>query len=164
MGSWFEPVVVNIIATLLDATKFFLNHFYECLFFEWIHEWTSRHSGIEMSQPSQHTHKIIWQRMNVIVHTHTWKCNVTTNISTQNKNKIDPANFVKWKPIGFRKMKLRNCIRIIKTNNKNVRTYFVLAIVRVLLVFIPQFGYIHPDEFFQSMEVMAGKELLSEAV
>lgn len=55
-------------------------------------------------------------------------------------------------------MKLRNCIKIIKTNNKNVRTYFMLAIVRVLLVFIPQFGYIHPDEFFQSMEVMAGDE------
>ncbi|KAG4078525.1 hypothetical protein HA402_009237 [Bradysia odoriphaga] len=55
-------------------------------------------------------------------------------------------------------MKLRNCIRIFKTNDKNVRIYFALAIVRIALVFIPQFGYIHPDEFFQSIEVMAGDE------
>lgn len=54
-------------------------------------------------------------------------------------------------------MKLRKYIRLIQRNDKNIRTYFVLVIVRVLLVFIPQFGYIHPDEFFQSMEVMAGE-------
>lgn len=53
-------------------------------------------------------------------------------------------------------MKLTKYIRIIQRNDKNLRTYFVLVIVRILLVFIPQFGYIHPDEFFQSMEVMAG--------
>ncbi|XP_037032885.1 GPI mannosyltransferase 4 [Bradysia coprophila] len=55
-------------------------------------------------------------------------------------------------------MKLRNFIRLFKTNDKNIRTYFALAIVRIVLVFIPQFGYIHPDEFFQSIEVMAGDE------
>lgn len=59
---------------------------------------------------------------------------------------------------GLRKMKLSKYIRIITTNDKNIRIYFVLAIVRIVLVFNPQFGYIHPDEFFQSMEVMAGKD------
>lgn len=54
-------------------------------------------------------------------------------------------------------MKLRNYIKIIQRNDRHIRTYFVLLIVRILLVFIPQFGYIHPDEFFQSMEVMAGE-------
>lgn len=52
---------------------------------------------------------------------------------------------------------VRKYFKIIQRNDKNIRTYFVLAIIRVLLVFIPQFGYIHPDEFFQSMEVMAGE-------
>ncbi|KAJ8957814.1 hypothetical protein NQ318_001810 [Aromia moschata] len=35
--------------------------------------------------------------------------------------------------------------------------YWCLAILRILLVLVPQTGYIHPDEFFQSVEVLAGK-------
>lgn len=35
--------------------------------------------------------------------------------------------------------------------------YWALASLRILLVFVPQTGYIHPDEFFQSTEVFAGK-------
>lgn len=54
-------------------------------------------------------------------------------------------------------MKLSKYIKIIQRNDKNIRIYIILAIIRILLVFIPQFGYIHPDEFFQSMEVMAGE-------
>ncbi|XP_034945548.1 GPI mannosyltransferase 4 [Chelonus insularis] len=34
--------------------------------------------------------------------------------------------------------------------------YWVLAGIRILLTLIPQRGYIHPDEFFQSIEVIAG--------
>ncbi|KAH1022880.1 hypothetical protein HUJ04_012197, partial [Dendroctonus ponderosae] len=34
---------------------------------------------------------------------------------------------------------------------------WVLAAIRILLVVIPQLGYIHPDEYFQSMEVLAGR-------
>ncbi|XP_056632341.1 GPI mannosyltransferase 4 [Diorhabda sublineata] len=45
-----------------------------------------------------------------------------------------------------------------KGNNYNVYYYF-LVLIRILLVFIPQTGYIHPDEFFQSLEVLAGKLL-----
>jgi hypothetical protein len=37
--------------------------------------------------------------------------------------------------------------------------YTVLVILRFVLVFIPQFGYIHPDEFFQTTEVVAGKSI-----
>lgn len=36
-------------------------------------------------------------------------------------------------------------------------TYFVLVVIRVLFVFIPQNGYIHPDEFFQSAEIISGE-------
>eukprot|EP00122_Pirum_gemmata_P003697 Pgem_evm1s3347 len=32
-----------------------------------------------------------------------------------------------------------------------------LYVIRIFLVFLPQTGYIHPDEFFQSSELMAGK-------
>ncbi|CAN7946949.1 unnamed protein product [Ixodes hexagonus] len=32
----------------------------------------------------------------------------------------------------------------------------ILSLARILLVFVPQTGYIHPDEFFQSTEVVAG--------
>ncbi|XP_044261351.1 GPI mannosyltransferase 4 [Tribolium madens] len=35
--------------------------------------------------------------------------------------------------------------------------YWYLALARIILVLIPQFGYIHPDEFFQTIEVQAGK-------
>ncbi|KAJ3623170.1 hypothetical protein MTP99_019415 [Tenebrio molitor] len=35
--------------------------------------------------------------------------------------------------------------------------YWYLALARIILVLIPQLGYIHPDEFFQSIEVEAGR-------
>lgn len=34
--------------------------------------------------------------------------------------------------------------------------YWFFAVLRLLLNFIPQTGYIHPDEFFQYIEVAAG--------
>lgn len=34
--------------------------------------------------------------------------------------------------------------------------YYFLATLRLFLTLVPQRGYIHPDEFFQSVEVMAG--------
>ncbi|XP_066264928.1 GPI mannosyltransferase 4-like [Branchiostoma lanceolatum] len=37
--------------------------------------------------------------------------------------------------------------------------WLVLSVLRVAWVLLPQSGYIHPDEFFQSPEVMAGKVL-----
>lgn len=35
--------------------------------------------------------------------------------------------------------------------------YVALALVRIFLTCLPQLGYIHPDEYFQSLEVIAGK-------
>lgn len=32
-----------------------------------------------------------------------------------------------------------------------------LSLLRLLWCLLPQTGYVHPDEFFQSPEVMAGK-------
>lgn len=43
------------------------------------------------------------------------------------------------------------------------KPYWALAFLRVLLVFITQNGYIHPDEFFQSMEVLIGRFFAVEA-
>jgi len=40
---------------------------------------------------------------------------------------------------------------------RHLNTYFFLALLRLVLVFVPQLGYVHPDEFFQSVEVMTGK-------
>lgn len=44
-----------------------------------------------------------------------------------------------------------------QSQNKYYKTYIYLVILRIGLVFLPQLGYIHPDEFFQSVEVLAGK-------
>ena len=41
--------------------------------------------------------------------------------------------------------------------------YMFLAFIRVLLTLLPQTGYIHPDEFFQSTEVLAGESLYSKS-
>ncbi|KAM8713227.1 hypothetical protein ACLKA7_013527 [Drosophila subpalustris] len=45
-----------------------------------------------------------------------------------------------------------------KTNPtaRHLNTYFFCALLRLVLVFVPQLGYVHPDEFFQSVEVMTG--------
>jgi hypothetical protein len=34
--------------------------------------------------------------------------------------------------------------------------YWFLAFVRVVVTLLPQNGYIHPDEYFQSVEIVAG--------
>ncbi|XP_058117407.1 GPI mannosyltransferase 4 [Anopheles ziemanni] len=46
----------------------------------------------------------------------------------------------------------------IKPTNQSFASYFILSFLRIVLVFVPQLGYIHPDEFFQSVEVVAGDE------
>ncbi|XP_058461990.1 GPI mannosyltransferase 4 [Malaya genurostris] len=46
----------------------------------------------------------------------------------------------------------------IKPKDSSLVSYYILCFLRVVLVFVPQVGYIHPDEFFQSLEVMAGDE------
>lgn len=38
--------------------------------------------------------------------------------------------------------------------------YWFLAFLRVFLTLVPQYGYIHPDEFFQSVEVIAGQYII----
>lgn len=37
-------------------------------------------------------------------------------------------------------------------------TYLGLALLRILLVIVPQTGYIHPDEYFQSLEIVVGND------
>lgn len=61
-------------------------------------------------------------------------------------------------------MKLNKYFQNIQHQDKFLRSYYVLAVLRLCLVFVPQFGYIHPDEFFQSLEIMAGKRLLCYSV
>ena len=35
-------------------------------------------------------------------------------------------------------------------------SYWIFAGLRILLNLIPETGYIHPDEYFQSIEIVAG--------
>ena len=42
--------------------------------------------------------------------------------------------------------------------SKFLYIYWIFAILRIVLCLIPQNGYIHPDEFFQSIEVISGKK------
>jgi len=39
---------------------------------------------------------------------------------------------------------------------RRIGLYWILAVLRVVLTFVSQTGYIHPDEFFQSIEVISG--------
>ncbi|XP_076657249.1 GPI mannosyltransferase 4 isoform X2 [Halictus rubicundus] len=39
---------------------------------------------------------------------------------------------------------------------RKIGPYWFLAILRIILTLIPQTGYIHPDEYFQSIEVVSG--------
>ncbi|KAF7394884.1 hypothetical protein HZH66_008058 [Vespula vulgaris] len=39
---------------------------------------------------------------------------------------------------------------------RKMKSYWILAIFRILLTFVPQTGYIHPDEYFQAIEVISG--------
>lgn len=42
---------------------------------------------------------------------------------------------------------------------RKIGLYWILATLRIALTFAPQTGYIHPDEFFQSIEVISGMSL-----
>lgn len=58
-----------------------------------------------------------------------------------------------------RKLRIGTNIKALIHKDNDLIHYFFFALLRVVLVFIPQNGYIHPDEFFQTIEVMAGKVL-----
>lgn len=45
---------------------------------------------------------------------------------------------------------------------RNHKIWLSLVFVRFCLVFLPQQGYIHPDEFFQSTEIVAGIIVVTE--
>ncbi|XP_031633791.1 GPI mannosyltransferase 4 isoform X2 [Contarinia nasturtii] len=53
-------------------------------------------------------------------------------------------------------------VNINRGEGKYFNTYIFLAVLRVCLVFLPQSGYIHPDEFFQSVEIPTGEEFKLE--
>lgn len=40
---------------------------------------------------------------------------------------------------------------------RKIGLYWFLAALRIILTLIPQTGYIHPDEYFQSIEVISGE-------
>lgn len=46
---------------------------------------------------------------------------------------------------------------------RRIGLYWILATLRVALTFVSQTGYIHPDEFFQSIEVISGMLLFCYA-
>lgn len=54
------------------------------------------------------------------------------------------------------KMRINTRFHALKyTNDRVFLTYIIFCVLRVVLAFI-QYGIIHPDEFFQSVEPMAG--------
>jgi hypothetical protein len=40
--------------------------------------------------------------------------------------------------------------------NLSLVPYWFLVLLRVVITILPQNGYIHPDEYFQSIEIVAG--------
>lgn len=46
--------------------------------------------------------------------------------------------------------------RPISPIKRKIKLYWILAALRILLTLVPQNGYIHPDEYFQSIEVISG--------
>uniref|UniRef100_A0A1A9X306 Mannosyltransferase n=1 Tax=Glossina brevipalpis TaxID=37001 RepID=A0A1A9X306_9MUSC len=48
--------------------------------------------------------------------------------------------------------------------DENWSTYLFFAVLRLVLVFIPQLGYVHPDEHFQSVEIVNGDHFHLEHV
>lgn len=57
----------------------------------------------------------------------------------------------------FEEMFLEKIVRANDIGTSPVGTsYWILAALRILITFIPQPGYIHPDEFMQTLEPIAG--------
>lgn len=56
-------------------------------------------------------------------------------------------------------LQLPSCliIKLSMLSTWNQLIYCLLASIRLILTVVPQPGYIHPDEFFQSPEIIAGK-------
>lgn len=46
-----------------------------------------------------------------------------------------------------------------ENEDTNTKIYIVFVFLRILMTLLPQSGYIHPDEFIQSIEVVGGKIL-----
>lgn len=46
--------------------------------------------------------------------------------------------------------------KISYTKNSNLFSYYFLCVLRFAIALVPQIGYIHPDEFFQTVEVVGG--------
>lgn len=44
-----------------------------------------------------------------------------------------------------------------KNSDKHWQQYLFFLALRFVLVFLPQIGYIHPDEFFQIPEIILGE-------
>lgn len=53
-----------------------------------------------------------------------------------------------------------NLVTRTKNSDKHWQQYLFFLALRFVLVFLPQIGYIHPDEFFQMPEIILGECLL----
>jgi hypothetical protein len=56
----------------------------------------------------------------------------------------------------FQKLMRRRNILKLNKNLISLWSYLFFILIRIVLVFIPQYGYIHPDEFFQTTEIING--------
>lgn len=80
------------------------------------------------------------------------------NETSHSHSKLHPSEFHRKFRIKRRMLQLKKYIRVMRMQDqtKYFKIYVVLVILRVCLVFLPQTGYIHPDEFFQSVEIATG--------
>lgn len=70
---------------------------------------------------------------------------------TRNKKTIEKQSNISQTKLLFNKY-----YKNILSYDDAITVYWILASIRILLNIIPQTGYIHPDEFFQSIEIVSG--------
>lgn len=74
---------------------------------------------------------------------------------TRNKKTVEKQSNISQTKLLFNKY-----YKTILSYDDAITVYWILAILRIFLNIIPQTGYIHPDEFFQSIEIVSGIYLL----
>lgn len=79
-----------------------------------------------------------------------------------NRSAINRENIIRTRQYeAFNALNRRREQFRVSKKNFHFFTYFLFIVIRIVLVFLPQYGYIHPDEFFQTTEVIAGKNFIT---
>lgn len=82
---------------------------------------------------------------------------ITTKTELSANNKAAPKSSKSRKKTDRMPTRLKKYMQALKEQDNEMVHYFFLALLRIALVLLPQTGYVHPDEFFQTVEVVAGE-------